>query len=845
MKNRLENIFASIPEFVCTHKWWVLVVYIILTAVCFLGAGKMQKDDSLKAWFGKDSEIFKNQKKFDTTFGSNEDVYIVVEAKDGDIFSDASLQALQKLHAKLSDFGTEIQKDPETPLNHTREVLSLINVQVTEVEGNNLFVHEFIGNKLPKSDKERESLRAKALDNPELVLAYVSKDSRFAAISVKTDFGENENRKASSEGDLDNSDDLAFEMDWEYEGAVSEPAPVVDEKPKDYDEYYYYMDAVRNEVKRAEISQSLDVYYAGLPEIIYFQMDVLDGEMPIIFSSLFILIFILLFIVYRHLAGVVWPIVIILLSVLFTMGFIGWSGVPSSSLSDPMILLIILISVADSVHLISTYNHQREEGDSKREGLKHTLRKAGLSCFFTTFTTVAGFGSLWIAKPSVPIANFGFFCAVGILCAFFVTITLLPILLNFWSPKISAKRNNREQPGRDYSKYVFDLVSKRPGVVIAVFAVISVFFAVGFKNLKVDTNVIEGYKEDSYIRQAFEIADKNMGGTQNIDFMIDLNAENALYDADVLVKIEQFQSKIETAFPGLVVTGISIADIMKRVNQQLHGDDPSHYKMPETKGEISQLLFLFNNVSPDERRRLISDEFDATRIAFMVRNSGSADYVELIAKGNEWFKEIFQPLSANYPQIELVNAGGVVTFMHLFDRIAHSQLSSFLTTLIIVSIMLVFVFGSIYLSLLAIISSVVPIGLTFGAMGWLGIDLNQFTMIVAPIILGIAVDDSIHLINKLRMTLSHTANMSEAVKEALREVFKPLAFTSLVLSGGLLTMMYSSDASFQAFGYLSALAIGSAFIADILLIPAICLFVANRKGKLVGSSAETAVAVQS
>ncbi|WP_075187485.1 efflux RND transporter permease subunit [Teredinibacter haidensis] len=826
MKN-IDKIFGHIPGWARKYRLFIGIFYVIVIGLSFVGAGKIQKDDSLKAWFGKDSEIFKNQNKFDKTFGSNEDVYIVYKAKDGDIFSTRSLTALSRLHNELADFGSDIQQNPESPLNHTREVISLVNIQVTNVVGNNLYTKEFIGPNIPKTKSGQEELRKSALGNQEIVLAYMSKDSQYGAISIKTDFGElKSSRKAL---DLVDSSDVVG-MDWTFVEDDSElKDEYVEEETKDYDAYYFYMQAVRNEVLKAGIENDLDVYYAGLPEIVYFQTDVLDQEMPVIFLGLFLIILILLLVLFRHPAGVIWPATIVVLAVLLTLGFIGWSGVPSSSLSDPMILLIILISVADAVHLISTYNYQRSVGDTDAVGISNAYKKAGLSCFYSSLTTIIGFGSLWVVKPSIPIANFGYFCAVGIMMAFFVTITLLPIFLSFWSPKVHKLKAGGAAEKYRVADAIYNLVSKKSGFIVACFAFLIIAVGLGIKDLKVDTNVIESYKPDSYIRKAFEIADKNMGGTQNIDFMIDLHSDNALYDDQVLLKIEQFQNRVQTAFPDLVVTGISIADVMKRVNQQLHDGNIASYRMPESPGEISQLLFLFNNVSPDERRRLISDEFDATRVAFMVRNSGSTDYVELVAKGNEWLIEIFEPLKDRYPNIELINAGGVVTFMHLFDRIAHSQISSFAITLSIISIVLIIVFRSLSLSLLAVTSSVVPVVITFGVMGWLGLELNQFTMIVAPIILGIAVDDSIHLINKLRALLKQNSDINIATKVTLREIISPLGFTSIVLSGGLLTMLYSSDASFQAFGYLSAIAIMSALVSDIILIPSICILFFRKK----------------
>lgn len=844
MMKKLEYMFSIIPVVITRNRWWVIAFYIIISTTCFFGVERIIEDDSLKSWFGKDSKIFKDRKKFEKNFGTNEDVYIVYEAKDGDIFSERSLEGLKRLHNSLADFGEDIQRDPESPMAHTKEVVSLMNIQVTRVEGDSLITREFIGKKDISSAAEREDIKEGAFNNEDLIRAFLSEDGRFGAISIKTDFGDLASSGNNSSASF--RDESGFEIVWSVDENIDEDVDnsvFADEEPTDYDEYFEYMQAIRTEVKKSDIGDVLEVYYAGLPEIIYFQYDVIDPEMPIIFAGLFLLMVILLFAVFKSFIGIICPSIIAIISVLITLGAIGWIGVPTSSLSEPMVLFVILISVADSVHLISTFNFHRQKGDVTKQALKCAFRKAGLSCFFTTFTTVVGFGSLWIAKPSVPIENFGLFCAIGILTAFLVTMTLLPVMLHMKSSYSKVNRDNVGRLTRKASQYTFGLVTRGPLLIVVIFACIITFFGYGFRYIKIDTNIVEGYKPDSYIRQAFDIADKYMGGTQNIDFMVDLNSSDALYDPEVLRNVDKFQQKMSTAFPELIVKSISIANVMKRVNQQLHSDNPNFYRMPETDGEITQLLFLFNNISPDERRRLVSDEFDATRINFTVKNKGSTAYVDLVEKGNLWFKESFKSAKSTYPDMELVNAGGIVTFMHLFERITYSQIQSFLITLVIISVMLIFVFGSIGLSLLSVISSLVPIIITFGTIGWLGLEVNQLIMIVAPIILGIAVDDSIHLINKLRGYLSETNDVSSAVRNTLHEVFSPLAFTTIVLAGGLLMMLYSSDMSFKAFGYLSALAISSAFLTDILLIPSICLVYSRRLRISVGGETKSVEAI--
>ncbi len=837
--NIIESTLYALPGWLRKYRWPVLSLYLVLLVLAFLGMDKIWKDDSLKSWFGKDSDIFKNQQKFERYFGGNEDVYIVYEAKDGDIFSEASLAALSRLHNKLAGFAVDVQKNPDSPLSHTREVQSLINIQVTKVEGDNLQVYEFIGKQLPDSKEKRELLKETALKNPELVLNFVSRDAQYGAVSIQTNFGDvmlYQNRDTRSDVD-------SFSVDLEYEAEDSAINPeTFEETPRDYDMYYSYMQEIRAKVKEANVDGELNVYYAGLPELIAFQTEVLDPEMSIIFLGIFVFMLAILGWIFRHPSAVLWTMIVLIVTVFFTMGIIGWTGVPTSSLSDPMILMIVLISVSDVVHFIASYKHHRLIGMPHEESLSNAFAKSGWSCFLTTFTTMIGFGSLWLVKSTVPVSNFGYFCAVGLLLAYVVSVTLMPILLDIWAPSYKplkdstsdikdpdvAINSSTDVPKQfHFGQGVFNLTNNYSAVIIGVFLLVITAIGIGMKDIVVDTNTLESFDESTYLRKAFEVADKNMAGTQNIDFMVNLKESDSVGDLDVLQRIEDFQQRMNKEFPTLIATSVSVVDLIKRINQQMHQDDPAYFRLPDTNTEVNQLLFLFNSASPEERRRLISDDFDATRISFNVRNSGSTGYVELIARANQWSKEIFNPLKSKYANMEIITSGGVVTFMHLFDLMTKSEVNSFLVTLALIGITFFFVFQSFTLGFLALIAATFPIILTFGLMGWLGIPLNPTTMIIAPIILGLATDDSIHFINKLRGLLPKTENVTVAVWETLRQLAPALTFTTLVLVGGMLSLLYSSDSSFQAFGYLGALALMCALFVDLLFIPSVCLLYAK------------------
>lgn len=828
MQLKLEKLFYQLPGLTIRYRWFVVAAYVLLIAFAYIGAGKEWRDDSLKSWFGTDSEIYRDLNHFENVFGSNEDLYIVYRAKDGDIFSKSSLEALSKLHNELANYPLELKQNPDSPMGHIREVISLINVQVTKVNGDNLSMSSFIGNKLPDSDKERKRLKHQALNNPDLLLNFASKDAQYGGISIKTDFGINGTKVKTKKID----DDLFLDFSLDSGGNIQDNTEeVVDSGPRDYEEYLAFMDAVRKHVEKSDIGNQLEVNYVGLPEIVAFQTSVLDSELGKIFLGLFVIMFVLLFILFRHLSAVVWPLTIIILTLLFTLGTIGWSGIPTSSLTDAMTLMLILISAADSIHILSGYRFELLQGHTHKESLSIAFSKVGVSCFLTSLTTVVGFSSLWIAKPSVPIANFGFFSAIGIILAFIITITLLPLLIDIWRMKprnIESKAKVGDFFETKFTDNIFKIVSGSPTYVVIVFTGIVITLGLGIFKLKIDTNTLEAYDESTYIRKAFEIADKNMSGTQNIDIMVDTGKVDGLYDAKVLQAMDKLQKRMVAEFPQLVVTGNSVLNILKRLNMQFNKNDPAYYRLPDTNAGVSQLLFLFNNVSPEERRRLVSEDFDAARITFTVRNTGSSNYIDLVAKAKQWGVEYLSPLKKKYPEMKVTNSGGVVSFMYLFDKIASSQLTSFGITLLVITIILLLVLGSFKMGLLALIPNLVPIIVTFGVMGWLGISLDSVVMVIAPIILGIAVDDTIHFMNKLKQVLPKSADIREAIHATLKEAGTAITFTSVIFVSGLLTMLYSSDASFQAFGYLSALALGTALLADILLVPAVSILWASR-----------------
>ena len=827
----MKTVLGNLPKWINNHRWWVAIAYLLIFVLALGGAGKITMDDSLESWFEKDSAIVKDKRQFEEYFGSNEDLYIVYRPKDQDVFSNTSLAALKKLQVALEQYTQPELPEPIRGLTHIRDIRSLYSEQITQVDGDDLFIRPFLPIAKSLTSDEIDLYRQAALANPDFVYKFVSPNGEYGGVAVKTNFG-----IAPVLEEVEDLDDQLLMVDFDSDLGLADQQQEtsVESVPLDYQAYSHFMASVRQVIAEAGVTDDLDIYYTGLPELISFQVQ-LQQEMGSIFLGLFLLIFAIALMIFRHPSIPVWTLLVIITTLIITLGVIGLSGMPLTSLSQAMLLLVILISVADVVHLVSAYRYERLQDRDHSSAMTLAFEKAGFSCFLTTLTTVVGFMSLWVAKPSVPVAHFGLMASIGLIVAFVTSVTLLPLLLNWWAPKQFRKPEATGRPGGLVNKAlmaIHHLTIYQPKVVLGTCSLLILVVALGIARIQVDTNTLESFAEDTEIRQAFQVADSHMGGTQNMDLMIDLGTVDAVTDGRVLRKVDALQQAISSQYNDLVVTSYSIVNVLKQIHQQLNGDQPEFYRLPESNGEISQLLFLFNNASPEERKQLIAEDFDATRVSFSVRNAGSSAYVEMVAGAKQLGAQQFAELAEQYPEIKVTYTGGMVAFVTLFDRVTDAQITSFLVTLVVILITLLLVFRSFRLGLLALVPSLVPVAVTFGLMGWLGIALDSVTMIIAPIILGIAVDDSVHFIRKLQVIEPSYASQEQALKQVLLEIGPALTFTSVVLAGGLLTMLLSSNGSFQHFGYLSAVAIFSALIADLLMIPAICSLTRKHKTQI-------------
>ena len=871
----LTELFAKTPNVILNYKKQVLTSLALISAFLFYGIFSLTVFDmSSDSFLEEENPAQIALDEFRRQFGGDESVMLIYSPRDGNVFSRRSLTAVQQLTDDLVNWRdldrTEYPEILWEELSHVRRIQSLGNVRIQESVGDTLRSDRLIPRQLPNSETELQELRVKALNEQDYIGAFYSEDGAYGAILVQTDFG-----TIPVEGYEPVVDIAGIELADGFESfdlSFDDNAVVQEVEFQDTDQLAFFtFDEALTAVYQKYASE-LDFYPVGTPSIMG-QMQGVLNQMAVL-GTLMVLIFsLLLWVLFRSASALVWPMVTIALSVAWCWGITVWMGITVSTMIALTVLLIFAVGIADCVHVMSAYFSFRRDGQEHYAALSHAYEKVSLAILLTTLTTSAGVSVLATSNLE-PIKVFAIMSALGVILAFFFTIVLLPVLLDLWHPaavgseekpsladRIGAKWNALRHKrklfiGLSIALLVFlslglmvgafinfvigltywiinsqerilarvpSIVQRSPYLILAIFGSGFVVCAYGATKILIDTNIAEMFKADHPLTIAVEVVDQNMSGAQNMEIMIDTGTSDGMLDAQLLDAVDRLQTRIEERYPDIIGRTNSLANIVKDTNQKMNEDNPEFYKIPESDQAISQLLFMFNSANPEDRRNIVSDDYSRSHISVTARNLGSYEYKELFEAISIDVEETFSRVESNFPNLDVNLTGSMATLMVMADEVANSQFNSFALALLIVSLIMIVSLGSFRGGIMGMVPNAIPAFLAFGLMGLFGIPLDTDTLLIAPIILGIAVDDTIHFMTHYRVELSKTGSIAAALESAIKEVGQAVMFTTMVIGLGFAVLSFSDYLGMAKVGFFGSLAIFVALLCDLFLIPAMII----------------------
>ena len=885
----LSDAFAQVPNRVLRYKHFVLTGLIVISLLMVWGIfTRTELDMTTDSFLDQEDPSMLALNEYRRQFGSDDSVFLVYRAKDGDVFSRESLLAIQQLTDDLRYWQQLRPEDyPDAingidldfnELNHVRRVQSIANLRFQENQGDTLLSNRLVPEQLPESDEELAAIKARALNQQDYLLAFYSADARYGAVMIQTDFGAQpvegyEPAVNATDIVLDDSfiDFDAFAADDSFDLYFDESAQIQEVSFEPVDMLGYTNFHLMTKALYEKYDEQFEFFPVGNPPMMEFMMDTLT-QMQVLGLVMILIFTLLLYILFRSFSAVLWPMVTIAASMAWTWGFTVWLGVTISQMIALTVLLVFAVGIADCVHVMSAYFSFRRQGDDHYDALSKSYGKTGLAIMVTTITTTAGVLALTTSEL-VPIQVFGMMSAFGVVMAFFFTLVLLPILLDLWHPgapeaddasladRLGDRWNRLSNSTKTGTALVYvvavylmlgpwvgtyitvislltyvvvnwqlailsavpNFVARRPWLVLSVFAGLFALCSYGMTLIRIDSNMTELTKEGSAIRVAYETVDENMAGAMSMVIMVDTHTSDGLYNPRLMQAMDQLQNRIETRYSDQVTRTNSLANIVKDTYQIMSDDDLAYYRVPDDAQMISQLLYLFNSANPEDRRALVSDDYSRSHISLNIYNAGSYQYQRFFEEISQEIDEVFGPLESEFPELEVYLTGSMALLMRMADEVANSQFSSFTFAIAVISVIMIITLGSFQGGIMAMIPNMIPALLGFGLMGLLGIALDTDTLLIAPLIIGIAVDDTIHFMTHYRVELIRTGSISESLVSTIRDVGQAVMFTTMVLGLGFALLSFSDYLGMAKMGFFGSAAIFVALLCDLFLIPAMII----------------------
>jgi len=792
-----ETLFASWTQKVIRHRFVAIGASLGLVAAAFTALPALHMDNSVEAFLHDEDPVVVALESFRDRYGRDD--WIIVAVRTPDLFSAESLQRLRALHDEL-----------ERDVPHIAEVRSLVNARDTRGDGDTLVVGELMED-WPETDAARDAIRARALRNPLFEQTLISRDGQLTTLLLRP-------LTWSTVGGGEGDDDAlaGFDDDDAAPNDAGDAAPI----PLSAPENDALMAALRDVLERHH-RDDFTIHHAGaLPLTDTINRGVI-ADLAVFFPLAFFMIVVFLGLLFRRVTGVVLPVLVVLLSLVTSLGVMVWLGLPGSVASQILPIFLLTVGVCDSVHILTLVYQRLEAGDTRDDAIVWAMAHSGLAVLMTSLTTAAGMASFITAELGV-IADLGIIAPIGVMLAFVYTVVLLPALLacvpmHARGPSGSASGAQATGPLVRAIVRGGDFAIRRPWIVIGASAGVVAVAVLGIMQLEVTHSPLNWFPEDEPMRLDFEVIDGELGGAISMEIVIDSGREDGLKDPELLRRIEAAARWAEANPVGPVTVGkaTSIVDVVKEIHRALNEDRPEMAVVPDDRALVAQELLLFEQSGSDDLEELIDPLYREARLTLRV------PWVDALLYG-----PFLEAMRAGVQErlgsdVTIESTGVIAVLAEAISAVIVSMGRSYAFALAAITPMLMLLLGSLRLGLVAMIPNLIPVIFTLGLMGWLDIKLDSTTMMIGAMVIGISVDDTIHFMHKFRSYLHTTGDVGRAVRETLSTTGAAMLVTTLVLAAGFFTMCFGSFSNTRALGGLSAVACIVAFACDVLLAPAL------------------------
>jgi predicted RND superfamily exporter protein len=762
---------------------------IALVAVVALGLGsrlpELRIDGSDEAFLPEADPVRRSFDLFRAQFGRDGMIAIAIEPPE--VFDLGFLERLEAFH-----------RDIEADVPHLNDVTSLVNARYTHGRGDELIVEDLL-EEWPRSPQQLAELRERVLSNPLYRNYLISLDGRVTAVMVELD--------THSAGKAE-SDTLAG---FDAAGGDGD-APALLTGP----EILASARALERLMARHQ-APDFALHVAGGPMAEATLMAVIQRDIAVFVSAAILVMSLLLYLLFRRLSGVVLPLLVVILALLCTLGTMAVTDVAITLPVQVLPSFLLAVGICASVHLLTLFFRMHEGGSRREDAIAYALGHSGLPVVMTSLTTAAGLASFATADLT-PVMHFGIFGPVGVLFALVFTLVLLPALLAVTPLREGARAAGfRTRRVERVLALCGTTASMRPRAVLAATAGLLLLALAGVLRLEFSHQPWIWLPASDPTRRGVEFFNREFLGGGSLEVLLDAGVENGFHDPELLQRLDELRVYAETIERGSIRVGktVSVADVLKEIHQALNENRASHYAIPQDRPLVAQEFLLFENAGSDDLEDVVDSRFQLASFTLRVPNEDAIELAPFIDEVEAHFREVLGR------DVGVTMTGSLAISSRTFAAVIPSMTRSYAVAFLAITPLMILLLRSFRRGLLSMIPNLVPVLLTLGLMGWIGFPLDISTMMIGAILLGVAVDDTIHFMHGFYRDYDATGEPERAIGQTLQTTGRAMLFTSIVLAAGFFIMMLATVDNVTHTGALAGFAIVVAFLADVLLAPAL------------------------
>ena len=770
-------MFDRIARFILQARWLLLALLVAASVALGLPASQIVFDFSPRSIFLTADDEVSFLKEHRAVFGEEDGIVMVLLEAD-DVFAPDVLQLI----VDLSDDISEVEG--------IESVLSLATVPRLSGSPPVIEVSPLL-EEVPTTEDEGTELKEIVLANRIYVHRFVSPNARASALLGM------------------------FEADL-IEELERRPA----------------LDAIEQLLDDRNGTAGVELTMIGVPVVNREYAILLQKDMTRTVGMSVLLIGIVLMFLFRNPISVALPLTAVGLSLLWTLGYMVLWGDKINIINSIIPTLLLVIGVGDAVHFLTTYYQELGAGTAKEPAIRDMVRRIGAACLLTSITAAIGFASLMVARIDI-IKGMGRVAAVGLMVSYFVILLLVPTVLSLTKP---PKAGVHADPSSGWIGRMLTwtgvIVTEHKAKVVLATAIICAASVLGGMRVETNNFLLEELFPQNRVSQAMQRTEAVLTGVMPVEVSIRTDADGGVLEPDVLRGMVELQKNFgEDPFIG---HSASVADLVLEIGRLTRGEAT----IPETRAEASQRLLYFEmGEDPAFLDSMVDVTRSHARISATQRDWGTKNFFAWYDGTNECdpratcgapilevVDQAFGTTDGVKPGLEVRITGSNLVAARALDRLVEDMVTSLLTAFFVISILMMVLLRSLRIGLLSMVPNVIPLLMTFGVMGWIGIPLRTSTALIFSVALGVAVNDTIHFVTRFKEELFLRGDRVEAVRATLLSTGRAIIFTSILMIFGFATMMTTRFVGIFQMGLLGAVTLMAALIGDLLLLP-VCLVI--------------------